>query len=237
MVLSVVIPVLDEAPNIPGLARELGHALADIEAYEIVFVDDGSSDDTQEVLAVLSAADPRIRLITHPANRGQSAALTSGVRAARGEWVVSLDGDGQNDPADIPRLLVEQQRSGAHLVTGWRRRRRDRWHRRWSSRVANTVRGRLLGDDCPDTGCGLKLFRRADFLDLPRFDHMHRFLPALFRRAGLPVASVAVSHRARAAGHSKYGLFDRLWVGVVDLLGVSWLGRRWIPTDYREVRP
>ncbi|MFB4204160.1 Dodecaprenyl-phosphate galacturonate synthase [wastewater metagenome] len=234
---SVVIPVFNEAENVRPLADEVRTALDGVDNYEIVFVDDGSTDDSMRRLLRLRDADPRIRVIAHERNAGQSAALATGVAAARGGWVVTLDGDGQNDPADIPRLIAERERSAADLVAGWRRRRHDTWLKRVSSRVANGVRRRVLGDDCPDTGCGLKLFRRSIFLALPHFDHMHRFLPALFRQAGAGVATVPVNHRARRAGRSKYGLGNRLWVGIVDLFGVLWLRHRRLSVGHHEVRP
>lgn len=228
MQLSVVIPVCNEAENVGPLAQEAHAVLAAYPPSEIIFVDDGSTDGT---LAALHAARadgvPELRVIRHERRSGQSAAVCSGVRAARAEWIATLDGDGQNDPADIPRLLAaRQQDADLRLIMGNRTTRRDTWVRRVSSRVANGVRGRLLGDRTPDTGCGIKVFHRDTFLDLPRFDHMHRFLPALFQRAGARVVSVPVSHRPRLRGASKYGVLDRLWVGIVDLFGVMWLIRR-----------
>jgi dolichol-phosphate mannosyltransferase len=180
---------------------------------------------------------PQVRLIRHAVRSGQSAAVATGVRAARAPWIATLDGDGQNDPADIPKLLdraSDANSSRLRLVMGNRTTRRDTWLRRMSSRVANGVRGRLLRDGTPDTGCGIKVFDRAVFLDMPRFDHMHRFMPALFQREGYEVVSVPVNHRERTRGKSKYGLHNRLWVGIVDLVGVMWLIRRAsprIPTD------
>ncbi|WP_018717395.1 glycosyltransferase family 2 protein [Arhodomonas aquaeolei] len=234
---SVVIPVYNETENVVSLADEVHRALEDFVDYEIVFVDDGSTDDSVSRLARLRRADPRIRVIAHERNAGQSAALATGVSAAAGVWILTLDGDGQNDPADIPRLIAERERTAADLVAGWRRRRNDTWLKRVSSRVANGVRRRVLDDGCPDTGCGLKLFRRAIFLSVPHFNHMHRFLPALFHQAGAQVATLAVNHRARNAGRSKYGLGNRLWVGIVDVLGVLWLGHRRLNVSYHEVSP
>jgi dolichol-phosphate mannosyltransferase len=226
--ISVVIPVCNEAENVAPLATEIAQALAGRE-FEILFVDDGSTDGTAAAVQACRAAGiAQIRLLRHSFRSGQSAAVCSGVRQARAAWVATLDGDGQNDPADIPALLAA--RGDAQLVMGNRvGRRRDTWLRRLQSRVANGVRSRLLGDGTPDTGCGIKLMHRETFLDLPRFDHMHRFLPALFQRAGAKVVSVPVNHRARARGTSKYGLFDRLWVGIVDIFGVMWLKRRFRP--------
>lgn len=238
--LSVVIPVYNEAENIGALLEEVFAALAPLGDGEVIVVDDGSRDATAQRLAELQGAYDRLRVIRHEGNYGQSAAILTGVRAARAEWVVTLDGDGQNDPADIPRLIGQRDRYAGdgvlHMVTGFRRKREDNLVRRLSSRVANGVRGRLLRDGAPDTGCGLKLFRREAFLALPHFDHMHRFLPALFRRAGGTVLTVQVNHRPRRHGQSKYGLFDRLWVGIIDLLGVMWLQRRACRAGYTEVK-
>ena len=221
--ISVVVPVRNEGPNIRPLVAEIRHALAGV-LHEIVYVDDGSVDDTAGELHEAGVIWRR-----HRVSCGQSAAIVTGVRAAQGRLIATLDGDGQNDPADIPRLLARirgEPGPGPVLVTGHRTRRRDSWMKRHSSRVANRVRARLLRDDTPDTGCGLKLFERAAFLDLPHFDHMHRYLPALFIRAGGKVVSVPVNHRPRVRGLSNYGTLDRLWVGLFDLVGVAWLQRR-----------
>lgn len=229
MDLSIVIPVRNEAPNIAPLVAEITAALVDIAAYEIVYVDDGSSDGTAAEISRLAAQMPYLRLVRHMRSCGQSAAIVTGVRAARGAWIATLDGDGQNDPADIPRLWRLARAAPASpplLLAGWRENRRDTWSKRIASRLANAVRARLLGDATPDTGCGLKLFPRALFRDLPAFDHMHRFLPALVLRAGGAVRSVPVNHRPRRLGVSNYGVFDRLGVGIVDLFGVWWLQRR-----------
>jgi glycosyltransferase involved in cell wall biosynthesis len=229
--LSLVIPVYNEAENIVPLVQEIVPSLEGRGEYEIIVVDDGSDDDTLARLQILRAGgETRLRILRHPRNLGKSAALRNGVGAAHGEWVATLDGDGQNDPADIPRLCeVLADCSGEHrlrLVCGHRVRRDDPWLKRLSSRIANAVRGRLLGDAVPDTGCGLKLIHRQAFLDLPFFDHMHRFLPALIERGGGTVVSVEVSHRPRLHGESKYGVHNRLWVGITDLFGVLWLKRR-----------
>ena len=228
MQLSVVVPVCNEAENVGPLAQEIHAALAGYAPSEIIFVDDGSTDGTAAALhAARAGGIPELRVIRHERRSGQSAAICTGVRAARSEWIATLDGDGQNDPADIPKLVAARQQDGElRLISGNRTTRRDTWLRRLSSRVANGVRGWLLGDRTPDTGCGLKLFHRDTFLDLPRFDHMHRFLPALFQRAGARILSVPVAHRPRTRGTSKYGLHNRLWVGIVDLFGVMWLIRR-----------
>jgi len=235
MDLSLVIPVFDEQDNVQPLLDEVRAALDGRFDYEVIFVDDGSRDATLARLTALKADCPRLRVLHHRHNAGQSAALLSGLRAARAPWVATLDGDGQNDPADIPALYeVALADDGLWLVGGWRRRRRDTWLKRLSSRVANRVRAALLGDATPDSGCGLKLLRREAVLQLPRFDHMHRFLPALVLREGGAVRSVPVNHRPRARGASKYGLFNRLWIGIVDLLGVMWLRRRGLRVDVTE---
>lgn len=230
--LSAVVPVRNEGANILPLVAEIRAALAGLDA-EIVYVDDGSTDDTAQRLAE-AAGQPGASLTRrrHLRSCGQSAAICTGVRAARGGWIATLDGDGQNDPADIPALLARAQAEedagrGPILVAGHRTTRRDTWAKRASSRVANRVRARLLGDATPDTGCGLKVFRREAYLELPHFDHMHRFLPALILRAGGRVVSVPVRHRPRLRGRSNYGVLDRLWAGVFDLAGVYWLQRRW----------
>ena len=233
--LSVVVPVCNEEENVGPLAHEIVQALAG-RSFEVLFVDDGSTDATaSEVLKTRASGIGTVRLLRHARRSGQSSALCTGVRHARATWVATLDGDGQNDPADIPRLLLVAQTPNSEdlrLVTGNRRAsRRDTWFRRLQSRIANGVRASMLGDATPDTGCGLKLMHRDTFLQLPQFDHMHRFLPALFQRAGAGVVSVPVSHRARTHGTSKYGMFDRLWIGIVDLFGVMWLGRRRIGGD------
>ena len=224
VLVSVVVPVRNEGPNVAPLVAEIRAALAGM-PHEIVYVDDGSTDDTSARMHEAGVAALR-----HRHSCGQSAAIVTGVRAARGEWIATLDGDGQNDPADIPALLAQAQADagrGALLVAGHRTRRRDNWTKRQSSRIANRIRAGLLHDATPDTGCGLKLFRRAAFLELPHFDHMHRYLPALFIRAGGRVVSVPVNHRPRTRGVSNYGTLDRLWVGLFDLVGMYWLQRRW----------
>jgi dolichol-phosphate mannosyltransferase len=229
MDLSIVIPVRNEAENIGPLVAEITTALDGLTPYEIVYVDDGSSDGTAAEIMRLAVDRPQLRLLRHARSCGQSAAVLTGVKAARGAWIATLDGDGQNDPADIPRLWRLARAAPADpplLVAGHREKRHDVWSKRMASRIANGLRSRLLGDATPDTGCGLKLFPRALFLDLPAFDHMHRFLPALVLRAGGTVRSVAVNHRPRQGGVSNYGVFDRLGVGIVDLFGVWWLQRR-----------
>jgi dolichol-phosphate mannosyltransferase len=231
--LSIVVPVRNEAENILPLLAEIHAALARRGQFEVVYVDDGSTDETPRILAEAQAQYPRLRVLVHAESCGQSAALATGFRAARGEWIATLDGDGQNDPADIPKLLEARDAaaggtalSSLQLVAGFRKKRQDTWLKRFSSSVANGVRSRLLGDATPDTGCGLKLILRSAVLELPVFDHMHRFLPALIQRNGGATLSVEVNHRPRTRGASNYGMFDRLWVGIVDLFGVMWLQRR-----------
>jgi len=230
---SVVIPVCNEQDNVLPLAREIHGALAGRYSFETIFVDDGSTDGTAAaVRSACSDAMPEVRLIRHSVRSGQSAAVATGVRQARAPWIATLDGDGQNDPADIPKLLDTARNAASprlRLVMGNRTTRRDTWLRRLSSRVANGVRGGMLRDGTPDTGCGIKVFDRAVFLEMPRFNHMHRFMPALYQREGYDVTSVAVNHRERTRGTSKYGLHNRLWVGIVDLFGVMWLIRRSSP--------
>ena len=230
---SVVIPVCNEEDNVEPLAREIAAALGGRYAHEIVFVDDGSTDGTAAVaLRARETGLPQLRLLRHGVRSGQSAAVATGVRAARAPLIATLDGDGQNDPADLPRLIATLRAAPSdrlRLVMGNRTARRDTWLRRVSSRIANGVRGRLLRDGTPDTGCGIKVFDRSVFLDMPRFNHMHRFMPALFRREGYEVVSIPVNHRERTRGRSKYGLHNRLWVGIVDLVGMVWLLRRASP--------
>jgi dolichol-phosphate mannosyltransferase len=227
---SVVVPVCNEAENVEPLAREIDAALNN-RSYEMIFVNDGSTDETAAILKKLKSSLPALRVLSHSFRSGQSAAVASGVRAARAPWVATLDGDGQNDPADIPRLIEARdgpEGRGVQLFMGNRKAsRKDTAFRKLQSSVANGVRSSLLGDGTPDTGCGIKLFSREVFLDLPRFDHMHRFLPALFQRHGARVVSVPVSHRPRTRGTSKYGMLNRLWVGIVDIGGVMWLRRRY----------
>jgi dolichol-phosphate mannosyltransferase len=230
--LSVVVPVCNEAENVEPLAREIHAAVGSI-PYEMIFIDDGSTDETAAILQRLKAELPALRVLRHSFRSGQSAAVASGVRAARAPWVATLDGDGQNDPADIPKLIAARDSAdgrGVQLFMGNRKAsRKDTAFRKLQSSIANGVRSSLLGDGTPDTGCGIKLFERAVFVELPRFDHMHRFLPALFLRQGARVVSIPVSHRPRTRGTSKYGLLNRLWVGIVDILGVMWLRRRFKP--------
>jgi dolichol-phosphate mannosyltransferase len=236
---DIVIPVHNEAPNVQKLVEEIVTATRENPPQKIIFVDDGSTDGTAREIAMARSNHPG--MVSHIRNlrrSGQSTALYNGVLAAQGEWIVTLDGDGQNDPVDIPAVLARLRESvdPRILVIGHRVHRADTWIRRRASRIANAVRGRMLDDRSPDTGCGLKGFRREVFLSLPYFDHMHRFMPALIRQVGGEVASIPVHHRPRTAGQSKYGILDRLWVGIVDLFGVAWLARRNRRTEWtREV--
>ncbi|WP_256645832.1 glycosyltransferase family 2 protein [Thermomonas paludicola] len=226
--LSVVVPVHNEEGNVAPLVHEILSALRGRIAFEVVYVDDASRDATLARLGQLQAATPELRVVRHLANAGQSTAVRNGVKAARAPWIATLDGDGQNDPADIPNLLAKRDASPAEvkLFAGWRVNRQDSGSKRWASKFANAIRSRMLRDATPDTGCGIKLFERDAFLDLPYFDHMHRYLPALMQRAGWRTVSVPVNHRHRTSGVSKYNNLGRALVGVKDLLGVSWLIQR-----------
>ncbi|MHC1478727.1 glycosyltransferase family 2 protein [Frateuria aurantia] len=234
--LSVVVPVFNERDNIAPLLGEITSALRGYLDFEVIYIDDNSDDDSLTVLSQLKASHPELRILHHVSRSGQSTAVWNGVRQARGAWIATLDGDGQNDPADIPRLLAARDAAApeVRLFAGWRTSRRDSFNKRISSKIANAVRSRMLRDNTPDTGCGLKLFEREVFLRLPYFDHMHRYLPALVKRAGFAIQSVPVNHRPRTAGHSKYGMLDRLWVGLADLRGVAWLMRRGKVTAVEE---
>jgi dolichol-phosphate mannosyltransferase len=222
---SVVVPVRNEADNVGPLTDEIAAALNGRWAFELIFVNDGSTDATQAALAALKAERPWLRQVRHEASCGQSAAVRSGVAAARAPIVATLDGDGQNDPSFIPALLAALT-DEVGLVAGQRVGRRSSPFKRLQSRIANGVRAAILRDGTRDTGCGLKAFRRDAFLALPYFDGLHRFLPALFRRDGYAIAYVDVIDRPRRHGVSNYGMWDRLWVGILDLAGVRWLIRR-----------
>ena len=223
--LSVVVPVFNERDNIGPLVGEIVAALRGRLRFEIIYVDDHSTDDSLQVLTALRDQVPELRILCHIRQSGQSTAILTGVKAARAAWVATLDGDGQNDPADINQLLLARDGATAsiRLFAGWRVNRQDNASKRWASRWANAIRARMLHDDTPDTGCGIKLFERAAFLDLPYFDHMHRYLPALMQRAGWKTVSVPVNHRHRASGVSKYNNLNRALVGIRDLRGVAWL--------------
>lgn len=237
--LAVVVPVHNEADNLAPLIGEIRAALENVCAdFEIIYVDDGSKDDSIDRLTEIKAECPQLRILRHRQCGGQSAAIMTGVKAARAGVIATLDGDGQNDPADIPALYTALKGAPDRdrlLVAGMRAKRRDTWIKRVSSKIANKIRGGLLKDDTPDTGCGLKVFTRAAFMDMPRFDHMHRFLPALMIRRGGSVISLAVNHRPREQGLSKYGTLDRLAVGIVDLMGVFWLQRRANRPEVEEI--
>jgi dolichol-phosphate mannosyltransferase len=229
--ISVVVPVLNEAGNINPLIDEIHAALTPrFDDYEIIYVNDGSNDATASELAARSQTDPKLVVINHQSACGQSAGLRTGCLAAKGPWIATLDGDGQNHPGDIPDLFdaIPNGITPAHpwLAIGHRVDRRDTASKRWASKFANKLRARILRDDTPDTGCGIKLFSRQTFEQLPWFNHMHRYFPALVRRAGGTSVSVPVRHRERGAGNSKYGVFDRAWVGIYDLIGVRWLLKR-----------
>ena len=233
--ISIVTPAYEEAGNLSALSQQVDAAFAACQRWELIVVDDGSSDDTFSVLADLKNRLKNLRVVRHTERGGQSKAMCSGADAARYPWLGFLDADGQNDPADLARLYREMLDAGDDapgMIIGHRRRRQDNWVRRVSSSVANRLRAAVLLDGTPDTGCGIKVLARRDFLTLPQFDHMHRFLPALLLHQGLRTVSRPVAHYPRGAGNSKYGLRNRLWVGIVDLLGVWWLGRR----RFRSIR-
>jgi len=225
---SVVVPVRNEAENVGPLADEIAAALSGRWSFELIYVNDGSTDGTEAAVNTLKTERAWLRQIRHEESCGQSAAVRSGVAAARAPLVATLDGDGQNDPSFIPALLHAFVQAGDRvgLVAGQRVGRRSSAFKKVQSRIANGVRSAILRDGTRDTGCGLKVFRREAFLALPYFDGLHRFLPALFRRDGLTVAYVDVIDRARRHGKSNYGMWDRLWVGILDLAGVWWLIRR-----------
>ncbi len=228
--LSVVVPVKNEAGNVAPLAAEINAALAGQFSYEIIFVDDGSSDATAAELHGLVSSDANVRAIRHAASCGQSQATITGVSEARGVWIATLDGDGQNDPADLPKLLAKRNELGEAaarvLFIGRRAKRQDDVMRLLASKIANGIRGALLQDHTQDSGCGIKLIRRDLFLELPRFNALHRFMPALVIRAGGRAVSVPVNHRPRTRGISKYGILQRGAIGLIDLLGIFWLMRR-----------
>lgn len=230
MQLSIVIPMHNEAENVIPLVREIDSACASLPDKELILVDDGSSDDTAKLIRGMQADHPWLRLVQHPRAGGQSAAVHSGVQAARGRVICTLDGDMQNPPSEIPKLVAPLLATDAPadlgLVAGQRVKRQDTWSKKIASRLANGLRAWMLNDRTRDTGCGLKAFRRDAFLQLPFFNHMHRYLPALFARDGWSVAHVDVSHRERGGGTSKYNNLQRALVGIYDLIGVAWLIRR-----------
>ena len=235
--LSVVVPVHNEEDNVAPLVDEIVTALRGRIDFEIVYVDDASKDATLQRLRDLQATVPELRVIRHVSNAGQSTAVRNGVKAARAPWIATLDGDGQNDPADIPNLLAKRDAGDPQtkMYAGWRVNRQDSGSKRWASKWANAIRSRMLRDSTPDTGCGIKLFERGAFLDLPYFDHMHRYLPALMQRAGWKTVSVPVNHRHRSTGVSKYNNLNRALVGIRDLRGVAWLITRSRRTAVEEL--
>jgi glycosyltransferase involved in cell wall biosynthesis len=225
---AVVVPVRNEAGNIEPLVVEIERALAPSGPFEIIYVNDGSTDGTAAELARLAETRPWLREIRHAESCGQSAAVRTGVRHARAPVVITIDGDGQNDPSFMPAFLAKLAEAGPRcgLVQGQRVGRKDTGFKRFQSRVANKIRSSVLNDGTRDTGCGFKCFPRDAYLALPYFDALHRFMPALMRREGYEIAYVDVVDRPRLTGVSNYGFFDRLWVGIVDLAGVRWLIRR-----------
>lgn len=236
--LSIVVPLYNEEENLPALDGEIRAALAPLGlAYEVLYVDDGSTDGSLTALRSLAAADPRIRILRHRKNAGQSAGLASGFRAARGELVATLDADLQNDPADLPRLLAKLD-EGWDVVSGVRRNRRDSWVRRVSSRIANGVRNWATDEAITDVGCSLKAYRARYLAHLPMFGGMHRFLPTLVRWNGARVTELEVNHRPRLHGVAKYGIGNRLFRALADLMAVRWMRTRWIdPANVEELAP
>ena len=223
---SVVVPVHNEAGTIGALVREIAGTLGSAFAFEILCVDDGSDDGTARVLRAALAEVPQLRILRHDRRSGQSAAVRSGGLRARGAWIVTMDGDGQDDPAEILAMLELRDRTwgqGPRLIVGTRKNRRDTAMKRWASRAANAIRRGVLKDRARDSGSGLKLFPRALFLEFPAFDHMHRYLPALAMSRGAATLEIPVNNRPRHAGRSHYGIVDRALAGVVDLFGVAWL--------------
>lgn len=240
--ITIVVPVYNEESNITPLVEEIFDAAKDLPVREVLFVDDSSTDGSWDILKKLSSRYPTLNIIRHKHNHGQSAALWTGIKAAENDIIVTLDGDGQNPPSDIKTLWDAYHRikkeSPRVMIAGERVKRNDTWIRRASSRFANGLRSGLLKDRTRDTGCSLKLFRRSDYLALPYFDHMHRFLPALMIRDGVDILHVPVSHRPRVHGVSKYGTLDRALVGIVDLLGVLWLQKRASGNlEYESIKP
>lgn len=235
--ITVVVPVLNEEENIAALLEEITRAAQDTPISEIIYIDDGSTDGTYEILQSLKGKYSALRVLRHDCRCGQSAALWAGVKAAGNDLIATLDGDGQNDPADITRLYdLYERHKNLHpklMIAGERKKRNDRFSRRLASRFANGLRSALLKDMTKDTGCSLKMFRRKDYINLPYFNHMHRFLPALMIREGVHLIHVDVSHRPRQHGVSKYGNFSRAIVGIADLFGVFWLQTR--PYAFPEI--
>ncbi len=233
---SIVIPVYNEAENIEPMVREIQSAFQGrAEPYEVIFVDDASSDDSPAVLQRLTLETGGVvRSLRHRRNFGQSAAVATGFRAARGAWVGTLDGDGQNDPADLPHMLDEARRLKVDCITGVRAKRQDSFIRKFSSRVANRFRDAITGDRVADSGCGVRVLRTACALELPVFNGLHRFVPTLLRAKGYSVSEVPVNHRPRLRGVSKYGVHNRLWRGIRDCFGVRWFSVRSVPGERAE---
>lgn len=229
--LSVVVPVYNEAENVRPLAEEITASLRPLNVpFELIFVNDASTDATGERLAELQTAG-LVRPLSHAINAGQSAAVATGFHAARGEWVATLDGDGQNDPADLPAMQARAVAEGVDCVTGVRRKRRDVWLKRVSSEIANGFRNWITGDRVTDSGCGIRVVRRAALREIPVFNGTHRFLPTLLRAQGFTVVEHAVNHRERTRGVSKYGMHNRLWRGLRDCFGIRWYLQRAVPAN------
>ncbi len=227
--LSIIIPAKNEEANILPLVSEIYQDLGGKIDFEIIYVNDGSTDKTKEKLAEAREKFPRLRFVSHKKSCGQSRAIVTGVTFAKAPFIATLDADGQNDPADLEALfrsLMEQPDKNKVLMAGWRAKRQDILSKRLTSKFGNAIRKALLHDDTPDTGCGTKVFSREAFMEMPHFDHMHRYLPALMKRQGGRIISVPVNHRPRERGVSNYGFWDRLWVGIADIFGVMWLMRR-----------
>ena len=228
--LSVVVPAYNEEENVVPLANEIIAALDGLPGgFELILVDDASTDTTARLIRQIG--DPRVRGVFHRVNSGQSAAVASGFQAARGEWVATLDGDGQNDPADLPAMLDQAVREGVDCVTGVRRKRRDTFIRRFSSKAANGFRNRITGDRVSDSGCGIRVVRREALREIPVFNGLHRFLPTLLRAQGFTVVETPVNHRERLRGTSKYGVHNRLWRGIRDCFGIRWYLARAVRSD------
>ena len=238
MNLSIIIPVFNESENISNLLIEISEALSTYN-HEILVIDDSSTDSTIEVLKSIKQSNENLRILSHSENYGQSNAIKTGISSSKHDVIVTIDGDGQNDPRDIPILVEEYVKRNINyprvMIAGYRYSRKDSFLKRFSSKYANMLRNFLLKDNVPDTGCGLKVFDKKSFLELPFFNHIHRYLPALFIAQGGKVFSVKVSHRPRVKGVSKYGFHNRFWVGIHDLLGVFWLQKRSKKNSFKEI--